>query len=59
MTLIQLQTAQNTSPINISTTKTLKFMAVDDAGNQSQVSTVNYDIYGMEPYSYEVTVPYS
>jgi parallel beta-helix repeat protein len=47
-----------TSPINISTTKTLKFMAVDDAGNQSPVSAVNYDIYDREPYSYQVTVPY-
>ncbi|EKQ50463.1 MAG: PDK repeat-containing protein, partial [Methanobacterium sp. Maddingley MBC34] len=35
---------QYTGPINISTTTTLKFMAIDAAGNQGNVQTETYNI---------------
>jgi hypothetical protein len=40
-----------TQPINISSTTTLKFMAIDTAGNQSEISTENYilDIVDITP----------
>lgn len=47
-----------TDPINIGTSKTLKFTVWDLAGNQSQIYAENYSIYRLEPYSYVVSVPY-
>jgi subtilisin family serine protease len=44
--------------IIISTTKTLKFMAIDSSGTRSQVYKKNYLIYKLVNYSYQVTVQY-
>ena len=44
--------------IGIGTSKTLKFRAIDEAGNPSTINTENYRIYRTEPYSYVVKVPY-
>lgn len=44
--------------INIGTSNTLKFVAVDEAGNSSPTYTENYRIYTAEPYSYVIPVPY-
>ncbi|MGB9937809.1 MAG: polysaccharide deacetylase family protein [Methanobacterium sp.] len=44
--------------INIGTSKTLKFRAIDETGNSSPIYTENYRIYKTEPYSYVVQVPY-
>jgi peptidoglycan/xylan/chitin deacetylase (PgdA/CDA1 family) len=45
-------------PVNIGTSKTLKFRAIDEAGNSSPIYTENYRIYKSEPYCYAVSVPY-
>jgi PKD repeat protein len=50
--------AKYSGPINILTSKTLKFFAVDAAGNQSRIYTEKYFIYAWTPYSYPVTIQY-
>lgn len=47
-----------TGPINIATSKTLKFTAWDNAGNQSPIYIQLYRIYKLVPYSYIAKVPY-
>ncbi|GEM_PF-4738926 len=44
-------------PVNVGTSKTLKFRAIDEAGNSSPIYTENYRIFKSEPYSYVVPVP--
>jgi PKD repeat protein len=50
--------AKYSNPINIGTSRTLKFTAWDSAGNQSQIHTEKYFIYAWMPYSYPVTIQY-
>lgn len=47
-----------TDPINIGTSKTLRFAAWDLADNQSRIYAENYFLYRLEPYGYVVSVPY-
>ncbi len=46
------------SPISITTSKFIKFFAIDDAGNPSKIYTENYLIYSWTPYSYQVSIQY-
>lgn len=45
-------------PINLTTSKVLKFFAVDDVGNPSKIYTESYSIYTWSLYSYPVTIQY-
>lgn len=44
--------AKYTSPLYLATSRTLRFLGVDTAGNPSQISTQFYTIYALQYYKY-------
>jgi len=52
-----ISSTRYTNPINITNTATLKFIAVDNAGNQGQVNIGQYNI--RVPFNYTVEIPNS